>query len=125
MPKSQNHIPDQVRKIHLVAVCGTAMGALACMLREMDFEISGSDQKIYPPMSHFLADRGIRIMDGFKAEHITSELDLVIVGNAVTRENPEIKQMRQLGIPFCSMPEALNRNAVPSRPLPALPHYLW
>jgi UDP-N-acetylmuramate: L-alanyl-gamma-D-glutamyl-meso-diaminopimelate ligase len=112
MPKSQNHIPDHVRKIHLVAVCGTGMGALACMLKEQGFEISGSDQKIYPPMSHFLADRGIRIMDGFKAEHISPGLDLVIVGNAVTRENSEIKKMSQMGIPFCSMPQALNRFVV-------------
>jgi UDP-N-acetylmuramate: L-alanyl-gamma-D-glutamyl-meso-diaminopimelate ligase len=112
MPESQNHIPDQVRKIHLVAVCGTAMGALACMLKEQGFEISGSDQKIYPPMSHFLADHGIRIMDGFKAEHVSPELDLVVVGNAVTRENPEIKKMNELGVPFCSMPQALNRFVV-------------
>ena len=112
MPENQNYIPDQVRKIHLVAVCGTAMGALACMLKEQGFEISGSDQKIYPPMSDFLADRGIRIMDGFKAEHISPGLDLVIVGNAVTRENPEAIKMNQLGIPFCSMPQALNRFVV-------------
>ena len=112
MLESQNHIPDQVHKIHLVAVCGTGMGALACMLKEQGFEISGSDQKIYAPMSHFLADRGIRILDGFKAEHISRGPDLVIVGNAVTRENPEIKKMSQLGIPFCSMPQALNRFVV-------------
>jgi UDP-N-acetylmuramate: L-alanyl-gamma-D-glutamyl-meso-diaminopimelate ligase len=88
------------------------MGALACMLKEQGFEISGSDQKIYPPMSHFLADRGIRILDGFKAEHVSPGLDLVIVGNAVTRENPEIKKMTQIGVPFCSMPQALNRFVV-------------
>ena len=88
------------------------MGALACMLKEQGFAISGSDHKIYPPMSHFLADRGIQIMDGFKPEHISPELDLVIVGNAVTRENPEIKKMNQIGLPFCSMPQALNRFVV-------------
>jgi len=88
------------------------MGALACMLKEQGFEISGSDQKIYPPMSHFLTDRGIPIMDGFKPEHISHELDLVIVGNAVIRENPEIKKMSRMGIPFCSMPQALNRFVV-------------
>ena len=112
MLKSQNHIPDHVRKIHLVAVCGTGMGALACMLKEQGFEISGSDQKIYPPMSDFLMERGISIRDGFKPEHISDELDLVIVGNAVSRDNPEIKKMSVMGLPFCSMPQALNRFVV-------------
>ncbi|MGD2185823.1 MAG: UDP-N-acetylmuramate:L-alanyl-gamma-D-glutamyl-meso-diaminopimelate ligase [Desulfobacterales bacterium] len=112
MIKSQNRIPEQVHKIHLIAICGTGMGALACMLKEQGFEISGSDHKIYPPMSHFLTDRGIAIMDGFKPEHISDELDLVVVGNAVTRENPEIKEMNRMGIAFCSMPQALNRFVV-------------
>jgi UDP-N-acetylmuramate: L-alanyl-gamma-D-glutamyl-meso-diaminopimelate ligase len=112
MLKSENHIPDHVRKIHLVAVCGTGMGALACMLKEQGFEISGSDQKIYPPMSDFLMDRGISIRDGFKPEHISHGLDLVIVGNAVSSDNPEIKKMSAMGLPFCSMPQALNRYVV-------------
>ena len=88
------------------------MGALACMLKEQGFEISGSDQKIYPPMSDFLMDRGISIRDGFKPEHISHELDLVIVGNAISRDNPEIKKMSEMGLPFCSMPQALNRFVV-------------
>lgn len=88
------------------------MGALACMLKEQGYEISGSDQKIYPPMSDFLMDRGITIKDGFKPEHISHELDLVIVGNAVSRDNPEIIKMSEMGIPFCSMPQALNRYVI-------------
>ena len=112
MHKSENQIPDHVRKIHLVAVCGTGMGALACMLKEQGYEISGSDQKIYPPMSDFLMDHGITIKDGFKPEHISHEPDLVIVGNAVSRDNPEIAKMSEMGIPFCSMPQALNRYVV-------------
>lgn len=85
------------------------MGALACMLKDIGFEISGSDQKIYPPMSEFLRKQGVHVMDGFDAAHLTHEPDLVIVGNAVTRENPEVGKMMQMGIPFCSMPQALNR----------------
>ena len=60
-------------------------------------------------MSDFLRQQGIHIMDGFDAAHLSDGPDLVIVGNAVTRENPEVKQMQQMGIPFCSMPQALNR----------------
>ena len=109
MPESQNRIPDHVSKIHLIAVCGTGMGALACMLKNLGFEISGSDHNIYPPMSDFLREQGIHIMEGFKAEHISYEPDLVIVGNAVTRDNPEVQKLMQVEIPFCSMPQALNR----------------
>jgi UDP-N-acetylmuramate: L-alanyl-gamma-D-glutamyl-meso-diaminopimelate ligase len=109
MSENQNRIPENVSKIHLIAVCGTGMGALACMLKNLGFEISGSDHNIYPPMSDFLREQGIRIMEGFKAEHIRDALDLVVVGNAVTRDNPEVQKLMQVGLPFCSMPQALNR----------------
>lgn len=108
MPEYSNSIPEDVRKIHLIAVCGTGMGALACMLKNLGFEISGSDHKMYPPMSDFLVEQGIHIMDGFDAANIADGTDLVVVGNAVTRENPEAKKMKQMRIPFCSMPQALN-----------------
>jgi UDP-N-acetylmuramate: L-alanyl-gamma-D-glutamyl-meso-diaminopimelate ligase len=105
----KNRIPETVRTIHLIAVCGTGMGALACMLRDLGFEVTGSDQKIYPPMSHFLKKKGIRIMDGFREENISYGPDLVIVGNAVIKENPEVGKLHRLGLNFCSMPQALNR----------------
>jgi UDP-N-acetylmuramate: L-alanyl-gamma-D-glutamyl-meso-diaminopimelate ligase len=109
MAENQNQIPERVSRIHLIAVCGTGMGALACMLKNLGFQVSGSDHNIYPPMSDFLREQGIPIMGGFKAEHICDEPDLVIVGNAVTRDNPEVQKTMQAGIPFCSMPQALNR----------------
>ncbi len=108
MSENHNAMPTHVQKIHLIAVCGTGMGALACMLKSRGFAISGSDQKVYPPMSDFLRDQGIHIMDGFDAAHISYGPDLVIVGNAVTRENPEVKKMQQMEIPYYSMPQALN-----------------
>jgi UDP-N-acetylmuramate: L-alanyl-gamma-D-glutamyl-meso-diaminopimelate ligase len=109
MSENQNRIPKNVSKIHLIAICGTGMGALACMLKNLGFKISGSDHNIYPPMSDFLREQGIQIMEGFKAEHISHDPDLVIVGNAVSRDNPEVQKLMQAGIPFCSMPQALNR----------------
>ena len=105
----RNRIPEDLRTIHLIAVCGTGMGALACMLRDLGFEVTGSDQKIYPPMSHFLIKNGIRIMDGFSEANISYAPDLVIVGNAVIRENPEAVALHRMGLNFCSMPQALNR----------------
>ena len=98
-----------MQTIHLIAVCGTGMGALACMLRDLGYEITGSDQKIYPPMSHFLAQKGIKMNDGFRTENVSYGPDLVIVGNAVTKDNPEVKEMHRRGLYFCSMPQALNR----------------
>jgi UDP-N-acetylmuramate: L-alanyl-gamma-D-glutamyl-meso-diaminopimelate ligase len=104
----KNRIPSGVHKIHLIAICGTAMGALAAILEDLGFEVTGSDQKIYPPMNLFLEKKGIRIHDGFKAEHIAYGPDLVVVGNAVTKQNPEAVAMLQSGLHFCSMPQALN-----------------
>jgi len=109
MDMKKNKIPEAVQTIHLIAVCGTAMGALACMLRDLGFEVTGSDQKMYPPMSYFLKQKGIKMNDGFRAENLSYGPDLVIVGNAVSRDNPEVGEMHRLGLYFCSMPQALNR----------------
>ena len=109
MSMNKNKIPETVQTIHLIAVCGTGMGALACMLRDLGFEVTGSDQKIFPPMSHFLNQKGIKMNDGFRAENLSYGPDLVIVGNAVTKDNPEVQEMHRRGLYFCSMPQALNR----------------
>jgi len=104
----QNKIPENVKKIHLIAVCGTAMGALACMLKDTGFEVTGSDNQVYPPMSDFLASRGVKITEGFHEKNLAYHPDLVVVGNAVTRINPEAIALNNLGLPFCSMPQAVN-----------------
>ena len=109
LPK--NIIPDNVKKIHLIAVCGTGMGALACMLKDMGYEVTGSDQKVYPPMSDFLARKGISLMEGFRADNLSHLPDLVIVGNAVRKDNPEAVRMMEADLFYCSMPQALNRFA--------------
>ncbi len=106
-----HHIPQDVRSVHLIAVCGTAMGALAALLQEIGLTVTGSDRNVYPPMSTFLAERRVQVMDGFRAEHLHHRPDLVVVGNAVTRDNPEAEAMRAMGLAYCSMPEALNHFA--------------
>lgn len=106
-----NRIPDAVRSVHLIAACGTAMGALACILQEKGLFVTGSDEKVYPPMSTYLAGRGIRVREGFRAENLSHRPDLVVVGNAVPAGNPEAVELGRLGLPFCSMPQALNRFA--------------
>ncbi|MCJ7615301.1 MAG: UDP-N-acetylmuramate--L-alanine ligase [Desulfobacterales bacterium] len=105
----KNLIPDKVKNIHLIAVCGTGMSALACMLKDMGFKVTGSDQKTYPPMSDFLFSNGIKVAEGFNEKNISVDHDLIVVGNAVTKDNPEINKMNELGLNFCSMPQAINR----------------
>ncbi len=110
-----NRIPSHVQKIHLVAVCGTAMGALACMLKEMGYEVTGSDQQIYPPMSRFLEARQIDVSIGYNAANIPKDVDLVVIGNAMSKDNAEIVAVMQNEYYYCSMPQAINRFAVGSK----------
>ena len=77
-------------KIHLIGICGTAMATFAAMLKRKGHDVQGSDQDVYPPMSDFLSAQGIPVMSGYRPEHITSELDFVVVGNAISRGNPEL-----------------------------------
>ena len=100
-------------KIHLIGVCGTAMATLAAMLKQRGFDVQGSDQSVYPPMSEFLAAEGIRAFDGYRAEQITGDLALVIVGNAISRGNPELEEVLARKIRYCSLPEAIRE------------HFLW
>ncbi|MBI4412356.1 MAG: UDP-N-acetylmuramate--L-alanine ligase [Deltaproteobacteria bacterium] len=104
MPK----IPSNIKHIHLIAVGGTGMGSLAGMLMEKGFVVTGSDQNIYPPMSTELEALGILLMSGYSADNLKKKPDLVIVGNAVSKTNPEVLEMQRQNLPYCSMPEALS-----------------
>ncbi len=86
----KNKIPEHVQRIHLIAVCGTGMGALACMLKDLGYVVTGSDQHVYPPMSTFLKEKGIFLSQGFRPENLAYGPDLVVVGNAVSKDNPEV-----------------------------------
>ena len=108
-------LPQDIHKIHLIAICGTGMGALACMLKESGYQVSGSDQHVYPPISDFLASHDIPIQAGFHPDNLLSHPDLVVVGNAVSKDNPEVCAMQEMGLPFCSMPQAVNRFAAAER----------
>jgi UDP-N-acetylmuramate: L-alanyl-gamma-D-glutamyl-meso-diaminopimelate ligase len=99
--------------IHLIGVCGTAMATLAAMLKRKGFYVQGSDQDVYPPMSDFLESEGIRAFSGYSAEHITGDITLVVVGNAISRGNAELEEVLDRKIRFCSLPEAIRE------------HFLW
>jgi UDP-N-acetylmuramate: L-alanyl-gamma-D-glutamyl-meso-diaminopimelate ligase len=94
-------------KAHLIGICGTAMATLAAMLKHRGIDVRGSDQDVYPPMSDFLASEGIPTLSGYRAEHMTSDLDLVIVGNAISRGNVELEEVLDRKIRYCSLPEAV------------------
>jgi UDP-N-acetylmuramate: L-alanyl-gamma-D-glutamyl-meso-diaminopimelate ligase len=96
-----------LRNIHLIGICGTAMATLAAMLKRSGYSVRGSDQDVYPPMSDFLAAEGIAALSGYTAGHITSDLDLVVVGNAISRGNPELEEVMDRKIRYCSLPEAV------------------
>lgn len=100
---------DNVRHIHMIAVCGMGMGAFAGLLRDAGYRVTGSDQNVYPPMSDQLREAGIRVMSPYSADNLNERPDLVIVGNAVKRVNPEAVALLERGIPYMSFPEALNR----------------
>jgi UDP-N-acetylmuramate: L-alanyl-gamma-D-glutamyl-meso-diaminopimelate ligase len=95
------------RKAHLIGICGTAMATLAAMLKHRGFDVRGSDQDVYPPMSEFLAAEGIPTLTGYRPEHITDDLDFVVVGNAISRGNPELEAVLDRKIRYCSLPEAI------------------
>ncbi len=101
-----NGIPEGVRRVHLIAVCGTGMGALALMLKEAGMEVTGSDAGIYPPMSDLLRESGITLFEGYKPDHL-GDADLVVVGNAVRKENPEAMAVGERGLTYCSFPQAV------------------
>src|SRR6185312_3740713 len=75
-------------RLHILGICGTFMGGIAALARELGHDVEGSDANVYPPMSTQLERLGIALRSGWKAEHLEPAPDLVIVGNALSRGNP-------------------------------------
>ena len=98
---------NALRKVHFAGICGTAMGSLAAALRDRGVEVTGSDDNVYPPMSTFLESKGITISKGFRAGNIPSDADFVVIGNAMSRGNPEVEAVLNRKLLYYSMPEAL------------------
>ncbi|MBE0470465.1 MAG: UDP-N-acetylmuramate:L-alanyl-gamma-D-glutamyl-meso-diaminopimelate ligase [Methyloprofundus sp.] len=94
--------------IHILGICGTFMGGLALIARELGHTVSGSDQNVYPPMSTQLTEQGIQLMQGYKADNLTIKPDLVVIGNAMSRGNPEVEAVLNLGLNYTSGPQWLS-----------------
>ena len=98
-----------IKNIYLIAICGTGMAALAGLLKKAGHNVTGSDANIYPPMSTLLSNAGIKIFPGYKKENISKDIDLVIVGNAVSKKNEEVQAVLDAGISYTSFPAALSQ----------------
>ena len=101
--------------LHILGICGTFMGSLALLARELGHEVSGSDANVYPPMSTQLEAQGIALQEGYDPAHLQPAPDLVIVGNAMTRGNPAVEYMLDQGMPYVSGPEWLARYVLQER----------
>jgi len=98
---------SDIKSVHFVGICGTAMASAAAAMREKGFAVTGSDQNVYPPMSTFLAERGIEVLNGYAERNLAHRPDLVVVGNAISRGNPEAEHVLDHKLRFCSLPELL------------------
>src|SRR3989441_4325651 len=97
-----------IQSVHFVGICGTAMASVAAAIKEKGFQVSGSDQNVYPPMSAFLADRKIEVISGYAEQNLARKPDLVVIGNAISRGNPEAEFVLDHKLRYCSLPELLN-----------------
>jgi UDP-N-acetylmuramate: L-alanyl-gamma-D-glutamyl-meso-diaminopimelate ligase len=97
----------ELRHVHLIGACGTGMASLACLLRQAGYRVSGSDAATYPPMSEVLESQGIALLEGYREENLEPAPDLVIIGNAISRGNPEAEAVLDRGLDYASLPEAL------------------
>ncbi len=101
--------------VHLMGICGTAMASLAGLLKDQGFRVTGSDSNPYPPMSTQLESLGIQIQKPYSAQNLNPKPDFVIVGNVISANNPEAIELKNLNIPFCSLPKAMGEFIIANR----------
>jgi len=101
--------------IHILGICGTFMGSLALLARELGHEVTGSDENVYPPMSTQLEQAGIGLHEGYTREALKPAPDLVVVGNALGRGNAAVEYMLNRNMPYVSGPEFLAREVLNGR----------
>lgn len=100
------------KHLHFIGICGTAMGSTAVAMRQLGYTVSGSDEKVYPPMSDVLRDAGIKVIEGYSAASLPLDADLYVVGNAISRGNEELEAMLEKRLPYTSMAEMLRREVI-------------
>jgi len=101
--------------IHILGICGTFMGGIAQLAREMGHKVTGSDLHVYPPMSDQLEASGIELSEGYHAEHLDPAPDLMVIGNALSRGNEAVEHVLDRGLPYTSGPAFLADHILPGR----------
>ncbi len=101
--------------IHILGICGTFMGGIAAIAKQLGHRVSGCDANVYPPMSTQLEQLGIELKQGYLVEHLTDEPDLVIIGNAMSRGNPLVEYLLERNINYTSGPQWLLENVLKDR----------
>jgi len=100
---------------HLIGIGGTAMGSLAGLLQEAGHTVTGSDENVYPPMSTLLQERGIRYHEGYAADNLSPVPDVVVVGNAISRGNPELEAVLERKLHYTSAAAVIKEEFVRGR----------
>ena len=106
---------ESLKKVHIIGVCGTLMGAFASFLKRSGIEVTGSDQNVYPPMSDVLREAGVELITGYSAANLSrgSRPDLVVIGNVIRSDNPEAVEAIQGGFAYASLPQAMEELLLP------------
>ena len=102
-------------KIHIIGICGTFMGGVARLACDLSFKVTGSDANTYPPMSTQLESLGIELFEGYRAENIPKDTDTVIIGNSISRGNPELEHVLDKGLTYTSGAQWLGENVLKER----------
>jgi UDP-N-acetylmuramate: L-alanyl-gamma-D-glutamyl-meso-diaminopimelate ligase len=102
-------------RLHILGIAGTFMGGVAALARELGYEVEGSDQNIYPPMSTQLEQLGIVLKQGYAAEHISDDCEQVVIGNALSRGNAAVEHALDAGLAYTSGAQWLSERVLPGR----------
>ena len=108
------------KRVHILGICGTFMGGVALLARELGYEVTGSDVNVYPPMSTMLDTAGIAVQEGYWSEHLKPAPDLVVIGNALSRGNEAVEYVLDHQIPYVSGPQWLGENLLQGRHVAAI-----
>ena len=103
---------SNTQSVHFIGICGTAMASVAVALQERGVNVTGSDANVYPPMSTFLAERGIEVRSGYCETNLSDAPDLVVIGNAISRGNLEAEAVLERKLRYCSLPELLKETFI-------------
>ncbi|MBF0590389.1 MAG: UDP-N-acetylmuramate:L-alanyl-gamma-D-glutamyl-meso-diaminopimelate ligase [Magnetococcales bacterium] len=106
-----------MKHLYIIGICGTAMAGIAALAQDAGWRVTGSDSGVYPPMSTFLGERGIPIHDGFRAANLDAEAkpDMILVGNTISRGNPELEAVLDRAWPYRSGAEWIHRHMLEGR----------